>query len=67
MAKYQIRDATGGIALYDGGDAKEALLDFVGNRARAAVAVDVTVDGDAAAVTFEGVVYEAVRFEPAIE
>lgn len=60
--RFQIRDDTHGVAVYEARTAREALLDFIADEAKAEYRQLVVTDDEhgAAQVTYDGVVYRAV-------
>lgn len=61
-SKYQIRDGTFGVALYEAATPADALADYLADRARAQFKGQITAaaDGKSASVTVDGTVYSAV-------
>lgn len=61
MKTFQIRDGEVGLALYDATSPSQALLDFVADRVRGELRIDVTTGDDGSAeVVYNGTTYRAV-------
>lgn len=62
---FQIRrNGNGGVALYEGANAAEALAEYAANKARAKAKLDIeTLEDGTAVLTLDGERYEAVVVE----
>jgi hypothetical protein len=61
MERFQIRDDRFGLAIYEAATARDALVDFCADRARAAVRGEIQTDDDGrATVTVDGQTFHAV-------
>lgn len=66
--KFQIRDETFGLALYEAESARDALLDFVADHARGAARPNVVDRDDGSAeLVYAGVRYSAIPAEAELD